>query len=59
MAPMADEASTPGLEFVTDQERVAASTEKPAITFRTGIGETYHVKVNAATGRALLIAVHL
>lgn len=56
---MAAETTKPGLEFVTDQERVAASSEAPALTFRTGIGETYHVKVNSATGRALLIAVHL
>lgn len=54
-----DVSSKTGLEFVTDQERVAASTEAPALTFRTGIGETYHVKVNSASGRALLIAVHL
>lgn len=57
---MADDTATPaGLEFVTDQAKVAAATDKPAITFRTGIGETYHVKVNQASGRALLIAVHL
>lgn len=59
MVSMADDATATGIEFVTDQERVAASTDKPAVTFRTGIGETYHVKVNAASGRALLIAVHL
>jgi hypothetical protein len=47
------------IEIVTDQARVAAAKERPIVTLTTGIGETYHIKINQPTGRALLIAVHL
>jgi hypothetical protein len=44
---------------ITDAARVAAAKEKPVVTVTTGIGETFHIKINQPTGRALLIAVHL
>lgn len=49
----------PSVEVVTDPKRVAAEKMAPLITITTGIGQTFHVKVNQPTGRALLIAVHL
>lgn len=52
-------AKRPNVEIVTDPEQVAASKTAPLLTITTGIGETFHVKVNQPTGRALLIAVHL
>lgn len=49
----------PEVEVVTDPARVAASKERPVLTITTGIGETYHIKINQPSGRALMIAVHL
>jgi hypothetical protein len=52
-------ASRSEVEVITDAARVAAAKEKPVVTVTTGIGETFHIKINQPTGRALLIAVHL
>ena len=58
---MANTVSTRGaasqIEVITDQKIVAATKEVPLISFKTG--ETFHVRINQPTGRALLIAVHL
>ncbi len=60
---MANTVSTRGaasqIEVITDQKIVAATKEVPLISFKTGLGETFHVRINQPTGRALLIAVHL
>lgn len=55
----AGQSGRPEVEVVTDPKRVAASKERPVLTITTGIGETYHVKINQPAGRALMIAVHL
>ena len=47
------------IQVITDPTAVASSRQKPQISFTTGIGETFHIKVNQPSGRALLIAVHL
>jgi hypothetical protein len=49
----------PEIEVVTDRAKVAEEKQKPLITFTTGIGETFHVKIKQPSGRAVLIAVHL
>ncbi len=55
----ATKAARPEVEVVTDRVRIAATKEKPVVTITTGIGETFHIKINQPSGRALLIAVHL
>lgn len=53
------EAAKPAIEVVTDQDRVKSEKQRPVLTITTGIGQTFHVKINQPAGRALLIAVHL
>lgn len=53
------EAAKSAIEVVTDQDRVKSEKQRPVLTITTGIGQTFHVKINQPTGRALLIAVHL
>lgn len=55
------EAKVGRVEIITDPERVEREAEEPLLTIRTGLtdGETFHVRINQPTGRALLVAVHL
>jgi hypothetical protein len=47
------------VEIITDPEKVRAA--EPLITVRTGLtdGQTFVIKINQPSGRALLVAVHL
>ncbi|MEA2664101.1 MAG: hypothetical protein QOI11_1045 [Candidatus Eremiobacteraeota bacterium] len=59
---MAEQAKgSSAVELITDPERVKSAAETPLITIRTGQtgGQTYHLKINQAQGRAVMIAVHL